>query len=172
MFYHNGIPLRDDELEQIESIEDETGEIRNRFIIKGLENSPIFVEEKTLKLKNRYDYPITEREYREALYYSFEREQERKMKEEREFYFKESNRWRNNKCYGDITLKNPCREFDFSPLLDDYSIEQEIKERQQIEYTVLVHNVRANVRQLSIDDLQELINYIKALIESKNPIGR
>lgn len=40
---------KDEELEQIESIEDEDGTIRKRFIIKGMEDGPIFEEPKILK---------------------------------------------------------------------------------------------------------------------------
>lgn len=43
-FYIDGVEVPESELEQIESIENEDGSLRKRFIIKGLKNSPIFEE--------------------------------------------------------------------------------------------------------------------------------
>ena len=66
---------QDEELEQIESIEDEDGTIRKRFIIKGLEDGPIFEEPKVLidaampqKRLNWEEFPSISMGYRPIYY--------------------------------------------------------------------------------------------------------
>lgn len=45
-FYHKGKPVPEEDLEQIESIEDDDGEIRERYRLKDDEFGPVFITAK------------------------------------------------------------------------------------------------------------------------------
>lgn len=47
-FFYNNREYKLDEMEQIESIEDDNGNIRARYVIKGLADSPVFVDNKII----------------------------------------------------------------------------------------------------------------------------
>jgi len=51
-FLYKGKALRDDELEQIESWEEDDGVLLEQFVIKGLENSPIYKEPRIKSANN------------------------------------------------------------------------------------------------------------------------